>query len=90
MNIKRNIIRTAAAALSTGLLFAATATQAADINNREIGHFADAQSESVNLQGLGLAAGLQNGQVGHFAAKIGNVDAGSTSFVYGDTEHSLR
>lgn len=86
MNTKRNIIRTAA--LSTGLLIAATTAQAAELDNREVGHFATAQTENVDVRGL--ATGLQNGEIGHFAARVGSIDTSPVHTVYGNTEWSLR
>lgn len=84
--MKRTTLRNTFAALSVAAVLGSTALQAAELDNREIGHVAGAQTENVDV--FGLATGLRNNQVGHFAARVS--DSGTGFALYGDTEQSLR
>ena len=86
--MKRNTIRNAFAALSISTALVAGAAQAANFDNREIGHSAPVATDTASVQSI--AGGVMNSQVGHFALQAGSVDAGYAPTVYGDTTQSLR
>lgn len=86
--MKRNTIRNAFAALSVSTALIAGAAQAANFDNREIGHATPVATDSASVKSI--ASGVMNSQVGHFALQVGSIDTGYAPTAYGDTTQSLR